>query len=232
MKMRNTTLFFAVVATGMMFQSCTTDKNAPGVEYMPDMYRSPAVEAYIDYGNNQNMDRIDRRKDSSWVRLSMTPPKGTIPFGGELPYFLNNTIEDYERAALEVHSPLASTMANIEAGKAIYTKMCKHCHGDAGKGDGKISQNGFINGIPDYTTKLKDLQEGKMFHTITYGKGLMGRHEQLLTQHERWQVIEWVKCLQKGITAPTYDGTGKDAKLIIPAAAAVAAPADTTAKKG
>jgi len=227
--MRNTKIIFTALTLGLMLHSCTTDPNASGVEYMPDMYRSPALEAYVDYGNQENMDLILRRKDSSTVRLSMTPPLGTIAYGGELPYFLNNTTEDYERAALEVHSPLQSSKGNIEAGQDLYTKMCTHCHGVAGKGDGKISQNGLINGIPDYTTKLKDLQEGKMFHTITYGKGLMGRHEQLLSKKERWQVIEWVKCLQKGITAPTYQGKGEDAMLIIPVAAAPAT-ADTTKK--
>ena len=30
--------------------ACVTDPNSPGLEYMPDMYRSPAVEAYVDYG--------------------------------------------------------------------------------------------------------------------------------------------------------------------------------------
>jgi hypothetical protein len=52
---------------------------------------------------------------------------------------------------------------------------------------------------------LKDLEEGKMFHTLQYGKGLMGSHASQLNQKERWQILEWVKCLQKGITAPEYD---------------------------
>ena len=30
--------------------ACVTDPNSPGLEYMPDMYRSPAIEAYVDYG--------------------------------------------------------------------------------------------------------------------------------------------------------------------------------------
>ena len=29
-----------------MLSSCTTDPNSPGVEYMPDMYRSPSYETY------------------------------------------------------------------------------------------------------------------------------------------------------------------------------------------
>ena len=30
--------------------SCSSDPDSPGKEYMPDMYRSPAIEPYVDYG--------------------------------------------------------------------------------------------------------------------------------------------------------------------------------------
>ena len=35
---------------GGLFTSCQADPNSPGMEYMPDMYRSPSIEAYVDYG--------------------------------------------------------------------------------------------------------------------------------------------------------------------------------------
>jgi hypothetical protein len=69
---------------------------------------------------------------------------------------------------------------------------------------------------------LKDLEEGKMYHTLQYGKGLMGSHASQLNQKERWQVLEWVKCLQKGITAPEYD-----AKDMLKVAAEAAADSTT-----
>ena len=46
MKILNTLLVGFVIG----LTACTTDPNSPGVEYMPDMYRSPAIEAYVDYG--------------------------------------------------------------------------------------------------------------------------------------------------------------------------------------
>ena len=47
------TLYTAtLILAAAMMTSCTTDPNSPGVEYMPDMYRSPAVEAYVDYGED------------------------------------------------------------------------------------------------------------------------------------------------------------------------------------
>lgn len=220
----------AIIALATL-HSCTVDPNAAGVEYMPDMYRSPALEAYVDYGTNKTMDWTQQQKDAAGIKpvLVRTPPQGTIPFVKSemrqfvMPYPLNNTPEDYERAATEIKSPLLSEKNHVLCGKEIYTTMCTHCHGEAGHGDGAISKNGHIQGIPDYATKLKDLPEGKMYHTITYGKGLMGQHASQLNQLERWQVIEYVKLLQQGITEPEFDSNNMLKK-------AASAPADSSAK--
>lgn len=230
-------LISAIAASTMLFTACTSDPNAPGVEYMPDMYRSPALEAYIDYGSNKHMDWTQEMKDEAGVvsLLSRKPVEGTIPYTGSqemaifaMPYAYENTPEDYERAGLEVKSPILPTKVNVEKGKDIYTKFCTHCHGAEGHGDGKIAKNEFILGIPDYSTKLKDLPEGKMFHTLTYGKGLMGQHASQLNKLERWQVVQYVKCLQLGITTPEYDAN--DMLVLNAAAPAEEAPAEAPAQ--
>jgi mono/diheme cytochrome c family protein len=200
-----------------VFTSCKSDTNAPGIEYMPDMYRSPAPEAYVDNGSAKFMDLTQPAKEAMGFVpvLSGKPPVGTIPFQSNqemvrfvMPYPLNNTPEDYERSAAEIKSPILATKFHIERGKDLYTKMCTHCHGAEGHGDGAISKNGHIVGIPDYATKLKDLPEGKIYHSITYGKGLMGQHASQLTQLDRWQVVEYVKLLQKGVNEPEFDAAG------------------------
>jgi hypothetical protein len=55
---------------------------------------------------------------------------------------------------------------------------------------------------------LKDLPEGKMYHTLTYGKGLMGSHASQLSQKDRWLVIEYIKVLQQDGEMPTFDANG------------------------
>lgn len=191
-KMRPVLLISAI---SLVFASaCTTDPNSPGLEYMPDMYRSPAVEAYVDYDNLEEQS----------VRL---PVEGTIPFSKEgkvwvnAPYALPNTPEAYEQSAALV-SPLKMDEAIVEEGKAIYTKFCLHCHGETGNGDGKVVTNGGFPPPPAYSGPLKDLPEGKMFHTITYGKGMMGSHASQLNKEERWKVIQYVKFLQNGGKMP------------------------------
>lgn len=209
MFIRNTIVFAAFT---VLLGSCVTDPNSPGVEYMPDMYRSPAIEAYVDYG----MDPYhygQAQYDSLNGRISARKPvPGTIAFAGSemqfnMPYPYPNTVEGYE-AAVALKSPLPFTKANVDAGKELYSIMCVHCHGEKGKGDGAISKNGHIQGIPDYTAKLKDLEEGKMFHSIHYGKGLMGSHASQMSQKERWQVIQYVQVLQNGGKMPEFDENG------------------------
>jgi hypothetical protein len=35
-----------IIGVMISLSSCTTDPNSPGIEYMPDMYRSPSYETY------------------------------------------------------------------------------------------------------------------------------------------------------------------------------------------
>jgi len=130
-----------------------------------------------------------------------------------MPYAFANTVEGYEAAGMNLKSPLAQVgQSELEAGQEIYTLMCTQCHGEGGKGDGALSRNGHIQGIPSYSDKLKDLPEGKMYHTLTYGKGLMGSHASQLSQKDRWLVIEYIKVLQNGGDMPEFDDNGNVVK--------------------
>lgn len=206
---------------------CVNDPNSPGLEYMPDMYRSAAIEAYVDYGMDEYAFGWDEQAAQRLVQSARKPVAGTIPFNPEMkaflmPYPYANTPEGYEAAGAEWKSPLATTQAHIEAGQEIYTKMCTQCHGEAGEGDGALSRNGHIQGIPAYNGKLKDLPEGKMFHTLTYGKGLMGSHASQLDQLDRWLVIEYLKVLQNDGNMPTFDEAGNAVESTPAAAGATA----------
>lgn len=217
-------VFIGVVGFGT---GCVSDPDSPGLEYMPDMYRSPAIEAYVDYGQDPYYVGEDVAAAQRLVQSARKPVAGTIPFAPDamdfvMPYAYTNTVEGYEAAGANLVSPLATTQAHIEAGKEIYTLMCTQCHGEKGAGDGALSRNGHIMGIPSYSDKLKDLPEGKMYHTLTYGKGLMGSHASQLSQKDRWLVIEYIKVLQNGGEMPEFDANGN---VVEPAGDADAADA-------
>ncbi|MBM55625.1 MAG: cytochrome C [Euryarchaeota archaeon] len=201
MRMPKNTIIPVAAAITMMFASCVNDPDSPGLEYMPDMYRSPAIEAYVDYGEDPYYVTEEFAASQRNTPSARLPVEGTISFSGEdkafnLPYPYPNTPEGYEAAGAELVSPIASSEENIAAGAILYGQMCTQCHGEEGKGDGAISRNGHIVGIPSYSGKLKDLPEGKMYHTLQYGKGLMGSHASQLSQKDRWLIIEYIKTLQ------------------------------------
>lgn len=191
--------------------SCGGEKDSPGLEYMPDMYRSPAVEAYVDYGQDPYYfgdSTVEAERNTMSARK---PPEGTIPFAMDqgkaafnFPYPYPNTPEGYERAGAELHSPIPMTQENVDKGKVIFQKFCMHCHGETGQGDGKVVMEGGYPQPPAYNgSQLGNLPEGKIFHSITYGKNIaMGSHASQLNQEERWLVVQYVKFLQAGGKMP------------------------------
>ncbi len=180
-----------VVLTG-----CIRDEQSPGYEYMPDMYRSPAVEAYVDYGEVR--DTI--RNEFAQTLSARQPVAGTVPMTenamDDLPYLIPNTTAGYTQAGEMLKSPFAYTEELIAEGAGIYDNFCSHCHGESGAGDGLVVSNGGHPGPNAFDGPLKELPEGKIFHTLTYGKGAMGSHASQLTKSERWTVIAYVKSLQ------------------------------------
>lgn len=183
------------------FTSCEKhNTNSPGVEFMPDMYRSPSLETNMAYVQIDNgMETLDT------LQANRMPVTGTIA-RGYMPYTIPNTPEGYEAAGTSLRNPFQSNEKFLKEGEELYGKYCVHCHGKGGEADGLVA--GKLPGPPPTYSSLKNLSEGKMFHTITYGKGLMGAHSSLMSQEERWKVILYIRKLQfpNGV-APVVDST-------------------------
>ena len=71
-----------------------------------------------------------------------------------------------------------------------------------GLGDGLVVAHGFPP-PPSYSSgqssrggAMKDLNDGKIYHTITYGVNAMGSYASQLSPEERWKVIMYVHHLQ------------------------------------
>lgn len=177
--------------------SCNDDPKSPGYEYMPDMYNAVVYEA-----NSAN----PNFKDSI---TEQEPVEGTIARGNDIytaldrmPYPFENTPEGYEASA-SLKNPLEKTDANMAEGKRLYENYCTHCHGATGMGDGLVVQH---NGPkpPAYSSDaLKNLPEGKAFHTTQWGKNMMGSHASQLTATQRWKIIMYVQTLQNPAGAPS-----------------------------
>ena len=212
----------AFFASGLF--SCTSDPNSPGIEYMPDMYRSPSYETYIKKGDLDSAaiyERLEKKgynieTDAAEMaaiykllkngNTRFLPVKGTVA-EGYLPFSYANTSEDYERAGLELKNPLHFSDTVLMEGKELFEIFCDHCHGAKGEGDGKMVQNDKFPAPPSYTAALRDLPEGKIFYTMHYGKGMMVSHASQLSQTERWKIVYYVQSLQGKLAKSTMDST-------------------------
>ena len=182
------TIFVATIGT-MFFVACE-DPQSPGVEYMPEMYRSHAIETYVDY----------EFPDSSTARKA---PIGAIPQGYK-PYPYPNTNEGYEIAGQQLSNPLTLTEKTIKEGQKLYTSFCAHCHGKKGLGKGSI-QNAIYGAVPSYADKtpnrrgnrsMSELSEGHIYHAIMYGLNAMGPHSSLIRESDRWKIVAYVQTVQ------------------------------------
>lgn len=185
----------------LMISACNNVPNSPGWEYMPDMYRSSSYET--NSGNPNFADSMSNR----------IPPAGTISQGWvanseysalKVPYPYKNDSAGYEDAGKYIKDPFPASEEIIAQGKERFEKYCIHCHGASGQGDGTVVTAGNFPPPPAYNSpQLKNLPEGKMFHSLQYGKGMMGSHASQLTVEDRWKIIRYVQSLQNpGGVAP------------------------------
>ena len=174
------------------------DPNSPGVEYMPDMYYSEAAKPYEWLDNGIFKDSLEARPP-----VAGTISQGAQPNNAErtnlinaIPYPYPNTPEGYEAASVGLRNPLTLDSLQLKKGEELYGKFCVHCHGASGDGQGSIVANGKFPTPGSYWSKV-GLTDGKMFHTMHFGKGLMGSHAAQLSKVERWQLVFYVNQLIK-----------------------------------
>jgi mono/diheme cytochrome c family protein len=51
------------------------------------------------------------------------------------------------------------------------------------------------------------MSDGTMFHSITYGKGLMGSYASQVTRAQRWMIIKYIRNEFQKPTTATSDTT-------------------------
>lgn len=176
------------IAATLVFTSCK-DKRSTGWQYAPNMYEHVAPE--YDQKNSVFKDG----------KTSQLPPPGTTPIGF-VRFNYPNTRDGYDQASLAVKNPLTQNQQNYAEGKVLFEHFCSPCHGMQGQGDGLVVSHGYP-APPSYSKgqssrggAMKDLTDGKIYHTITYGVNAMGSYASQLAPEERWKVIMYVHHLQ------------------------------------
>ena len=176
-----------LLSLGLATTACTHDGNDPGVEYAPEMYESIPYEPLRQTSyNTVNSFGINQR----------TPANGTIP-RGKLSYYDHIPKDSVRIAERVLRNPFSYTKANLEEGKVLYTRICSHCHGEAGDGQGPVGLK--FKGVPNYSAgAYKTMNDGHIYHVIQWGRNRMMPHGSQVNPEERWKIAMYVRVLQRG----------------------------------
>ncbi len=99
-------------------------------------------------------------------------------------------------------NPIPADSTSIALGKKVYIRECLSCHGQTGKGDGPAAQ-----GLERHPGNLSDPKmweqtDGALFWKVTEGRKPMPTSEKLLTEEERWHVVNYMRTLAPQPTQP------------------------------
>lgn len=97
-----------------------------------------------------------------------------------------------------IKNPFAGNTAATAEGKVIYGQMCVLCHGITGKGNGEAGLS--LEKKPANFLALKNIPnetDGEIFWKITVGKPPMSSYDELLTEDQRWQLVNYIRELNK-----------------------------------
>jgi mono/diheme cytochrome c family protein len=120
--------------------------------------------------------------------------------------------------------PMTDTAA-LATGQALFQRYCFVCHGPEGKGNGPIlnkpGEMGKFPYAPNLTLPITAARpDGYIFGIITVGRGLMPEYGSKIPAAQRWDVVNYVRQLERQAGAAPAGGA--------PAAAPTPAPTTTT----
>jgi mono/diheme cytochrome c family protein len=93
-------------------------------------------------------------------------------------------------------NPFKGNASATADGKKIFNQMCVLCHGLTGKGNGEAGLS--LERKPANFLALRVVNEtdGNIFWKITHGKAPMATYEELLTDDQRWKLVNYIRNLE------------------------------------
>lgn len=101
------------------------------------------------------------------------------------------------REKMQTRNPVLATEESIEAGKRVYDKHCKQCHGrDAIRNEKRCTAK-FCPADLRHPRLWRD-GDGFVYWTIMEGRTPMPRFRGKLVERQCWDVVNYLKSLHKG----------------------------------
>lgn len=172
-----------LIAFALGLSACGGKSSQTNIELIQDMMDQKAVKA-------QEYDDFFEDKAGG----ARVPPEHTKPVGFEHYKYAS----DYEGAKRN-QNPFLGDMSPevLMVGQRHYQVHCSVCHGEYLNGDGSIAPK-FPLKIPALNSeKIRGWADGEIYHVITVGQGVMGSYRSHIPQDQRWQVVNYIRYLQK-----------------------------------
>ncbi|MGH9681894.1 MAG: c-type cytochrome [Candidatus Acidiferrales bacterium] len=100
--------------------------------------------------------------------------------------------------ARKVKNPVPPTKENVDAGAQTYMDNCLLCHGEKGMGDGPGATALKVKPANFTDKKLMSAEtDGSLFWKMTQGRGPMPSWKDVLSDTERWQLVDYIRTLIK-----------------------------------
>lgn len=96
---------------------------------------------------------------------------------------IENTVSEKKRAA------------SAKKGQKIFSIRCVFCHGAGGKGDGPAGATMDLKPANLTSSRVQNQVDGEIFWKISNGKGVMPKWEAILSEDERWNLVNFINTL-------------------------------------
>jgi len=103
--------------------------------------------------------------------------------------------------------PIEVDFDSISRGEERFNIYCSVCHGAAGDGDSMTKKYGMLTVANLTEQRLVDYTDGQLYDVVKNGKGLMLGYADRLTVEDRWNVVLYVRALQRAANGTVDDLT-------------------------
>lgn len=181
----------AVITLPVAFGACS---------WFTDFKRQPQIEPWEPVSQNDADSTTPPRGQPQFA----VPVQGVTVAAWQIGYQpLPQVIDSFT----PIPNPTPANEASLANGKKYYQINCAVCHGMAGDGNGGLKKvnpaYGFAPSL--MTPSATGRSDGYIYGIIRNGRGVMPNYNRI-EDHDRWDVVNYVRTLQKGTADTTLIG--------------------------
>ena len=173
----------ALIVGVVVLAGCNASGNKTNIELIQNMMDQVSIKSQ-DWDPKQG-DQVQMR----------TPPAGTVARNRPGYKYADDPAAGEKQA-----NPLAGNMSPeiMELGRKKYDIYCAVCHGATGAGEGPVAEKMAVKPRNLINAEAKAYSDGRIYHAITAGKGVMGSYiGQIPDEKARWAITNYVRSLQR-----------------------------------